>query len=128
MPGNLTAEQNKARQTRVQALLKQGATHRQIAAALGIMPATLREWMGIHGLTHRRRAEPLVAKHAVRPDIEAAKTAPRMERVCSQCGRKFLSQKADGAWLRFCDNCRRAIAGGVVFHGIAHDGRKGRAR
>ncbi len=111
---NLGAVEREARARFVRARLKQGATIWRIADELGLGKETLRLWWASY-----LKGSPANSKPAPKPQ--------RQWRACVTCGADFQSQRASGAWLRMCGSCR-AGASSVVFHGLAHDGRKGRAR
>jgi transposase-like protein len=92
--------------------LSEGASMWDISKELGMHYEYLCSWWRSHNVVR-------VPREVV--------TKPRQERPCSCCRRTFLSERASGAWLRLCHDCRQ-MGTGYVSHGICHDGRKGRAR
>ncbi len=111
---NLPAVEREARARFVCARLKQGASYGQIARELEIAPETLRQWWTSYQTGAPSNSKPKAA-------------AEKKDAPCVTCGRQFRAERADGAWERMCPSCRSS-APSVVFHGLAHDGRKGRAR
>ena len=52
---------------------------------------------------------------------------PTMHRNCLRCEGNFLSERADGAWLRMCPNCRTVSHVGAGMEGSAGRQVRGRA-
>jgi len=103
-----------------------GMSLKAIAAAWGCSPSSLREWRGANGLAPplKRTVLAEMRKREPRPDVEAAKASPKMERNCLTCGNTFTSQRADGAWLRLCDRCRAAPRSVYTPGGAGDTGRR----
>lgn len=124
MARNLTPEENAARIAEYRAMIAGGATLKEIAARWRCSPASLREWRGVHGLAPPVRRVKERKKPEARPDVEAARAAPKMQKICCTCSKTFKSTRADGAWLRMCDSCRGRPMSPYTPGGAGHTGRR----
>lgn len=124
MAKNRTAEERAARLAEYHEMIAQGMMLKEIAARWGCSLSALREWRGLNGLAPPLKKTLMRAVRQPRPDIEAAKAAPRMERHCLTCGNQFSSERASGAWLRLCDHCRRTSFSPYTPGGAGTTGRR----
>lgn len=124
MARNLTPEENAARIAEYRAMIAGGAMLKEIADRWGCSLSALREWRGANGMAAPVRRVVERKKRDPRPDIEAAKAAPKMQRSCCTCGRPFLSTRAEGAWLRMCESCRARPMSPYTPGGAGHTGRR----
>jgi transposase-like protein len=124
MARNYTPEENERRVAEYQQMVAAGCMMREIAAHWGCSLTALREWRDAHGLGTPKYRIAAREKREPRPDVDAARNAPKMERSCCTCGKSFLSTRADGAWLRMCDYCRGRPLSPYTPGGAGHPGRR----
>lgn len=120
----VTAERLAERHAVVSAGLERRASWREMGAELRACPKSLRAWARAVGYDTTRAGDGRIkdGAHIAAREIAKAKRAaflceqvkkPRAgkERKQAQCAREtcrkwFTTEKADGAWLRFCPECR----------------------
>ncbi len=119
-------EEHERRRVIITRGLARGATWREMGEEAGLQREALRYYANRHfGGLLPERPQGFYVKPERKPSVREAKPPKEtMKRICArvdECGAEFLSEKAEGAWLRLCPNCRPRS-----FVGLGMEGAPGR--